>query len=450
MEGRDGTCESYLPDNPDFFNLHYPLPNMNAIEVNNLTKIYRLYNSPKDRLREMISLTGMKYHHEFYALNDVSFTIEKGQTVGIMGKNGSGKSTLLKIICGVLQSSSGSVKVNGRISSLLELGAGFNPEFTGRENVYMNGALMGFTRTEMDRRFSEIESFADIGEFIDQPVRQYSSGMYVRLAFAAAINVDPDVLIIDEALAVGDARYQLKCFLKLREFQEKGKNIIFVSHDLNTIKSYCSNAILLDKGALIFKGIPNDAINLYTKISFSEDNGLLDTEDAAKKDCAKSSLVLSDKEYRYGTGEGEIVSLRLLTSNGLQSTVFTSGEKITVILFAITKRNIMGEPIFGLTIKDSKGQDIYMTNTHYKGMALPPLSKGSEIEISFTLELNLMPSTYFISVGFVEMMNGNIVPLDRRYDIVEIRILPQVGDLSCGIANLQSEITFKISKLNDV
>lgn len=417
---------------------------MIAIEVNNLTKIYRLYNSPKDRLREMISLTGKKYHHEFYALNDVSFTVEKGQTVGIIGQNGSGKSTLLKIICGVLQPSSGNVKVKGRISSLLELGAGFNPEFTGRENVYMNGALMGFSRAEMEHRFSAIEEFADIGEFIDQPVKSYSSGMLVRLAFAAAINVDPEILIVDEALSVGDARFQLKCFLKFKEFQDNGKTIIFVSHAMDTIKRYCIEAILMDKGALIFSGIPNDAINQYTRMSFPEGNGLLETEDTTQNDSGKSLLRLSDKEYRYGSGEGEIVSLRLLNSSGLNSKVFTSGEKMTVVFCVITKRNIIGGAIFGMTIKDTKGQDMYGTNTYFKGIEIPPLTEGSEIEISFTMELNLMQGTYFISVGFVQILNGTIVPLDRRYDVAEIRILPQGGDLSFGIANLKSEITFKI------
>src|SRR3990172_6351251 len=205
---------------------------MTVIDVENLTKVYRLYHSPKDRLRELISLKSKKYHHEFYALNDVTFGVEKGEIVGIIGQNGSGKSTLLKMICGILRPTNGSVKVNGRISSLLEFGAGFNPEFTGRENVYMNGALIGFSKDEMERRFPDIEEFADIGEFIGQPVKSYSSGMLVRLAFACAINVDPDIMVIDEALAVGDIQFQQKCMFHLEQLRKDNTTILFVSHDI--------------------------------------------------------------------------------------------------------------------------------------------------------------------------------------------------------------------------
>jgi|SRR3972149_3434519 len=419
---------------------------MNAIEVNNLCKVYRLYNSPKDRLREMISLTGRKFHHEFYAVNNVSFTVKRGQTVGIVGQNGSGKSTLLKIICGVLQESSGNVKVNGRISSLLELGAGFNPEFTGRENVYMNGALVGFNREAMERRFSDIEAFADIGEYIDQPVKSYSSGMQVRLAFAAAINIDPDILVIDEALGVGDARFQLKCYFKFKEIQEKGKTILFVSHDQNAIKRHCSEALLMHKSELIYSGVPNDVINEYTRLLFPEGNSLLGTEDAARFDSDESLPGLSNKEFRYGSGEGEIISLSLLREDGLNSTVFTTGEKMTVVYCAVSKLKIMKGAIFGMTIRDAKGQDVYGTNTYYKGIEIPPLTEGSRIEICFTQELNLIPNTYFVTVGFVQIVNGEMIQLDRRFDVAEIKILSQVGDSSFGIANLNSEITFKINK----
>ncbi|HTN44078.1 MAG TPA: ABC transporter ATP-binding protein, partial [Nitrospiria bacterium] len=227
---------------------------MNAIEVNNLTKIYKLYSSPKDRLKEI--LTRKKHHHDFYALNDVSFTIEKGQTVGIIGQNGSGKSTLLQIICGVLQPTCGSVRANGRIAALLELGAGFNPEFTGRENVYMNGALMGFSREDMDRRFPEIEAFAEIGEFIDQPVKTYSSGMYVRLAFSSAVNIDPEILVVDEALSVGDMYFQHRCISRMESFRAEGKTIVLVTHDINLVKSFCDKAVLMDHGRVFDSGDP--------------------------------------------------------------------------------------------------------------------------------------------------------------------------------------------------
>lgn len=219
-----------------------------ALEVHNLTKTYRLYRSPKDRLRELFSLNAKKHHREFLALDNVSFAVEQGETIGIIGQNGSGKSTLLKILCGVMRPTSGNVKVNGRVSSLLELGAGFDPEFTGRENVYMTGALMGFSKADIDRLFPEIEAFAEIGDFIDQPVKRYSSGMFVRLAFSTAINVTPDILVIDEALAVGDMAFQLKCVERMKAFQQSGRTIVLVTHQIHTVRNFCSRALWLVHG----------------------------------------------------------------------------------------------------------------------------------------------------------------------------------------------------------
>lgn len=414
---------------------------MNAIEVNNLTKIYRLYKSHKDRVKEIVSLNTKKYHHDFHALNDVSFSIKKGETVGIIGQNGSGKSTLLKIICGVTRPTGGSVKVNGRISSLLELGAGFHPDFTGRENVYMNGALMGFSKEEMERRMPEIEAFSEIGEFIEQPVKNYSSGMYVRLAFAAAINVNPDILIVDEALAVGDAGFQLKCFLKLQELQAKQTTILFVSHDMNTIKKYCSGAILLEKGQLILKGNPNEAVNHYSKIVFHGDKRDSNHKIKNHTDTQRGHLK-AEKEYRYGSQEGEILNITLLNSKGESTNVFNSGEKMMLTYQASANQDIE-KPVVAMTVKDRKGQEIYSTNSYFKGIDLPKMSAGSEMDVSFTQELNLIPNTYFISLGFVRIHNGKIVPMDRRYDVIEINIIPKDNDLSIGIVNLESQIEVK-------
>src|SRR3972149_3589824 len=271
---------------------------MNAIEIENLTKIYRLYKSHKDRVKEIISLNTKQYHHDFHALNHVSFSIKKGETVGIIGQNGSGKSTLLKIVCGVTRPTSGSVKVNGRISSLLELGAGFHPDFTGRENVFMNGALMGFSKEEMEKRLPEIEAFADIGEFIDQPVKSYSSGMYVRLAFAAAINVDPEILIIDEALSVGDVFFQTKCFAKFKEFKEKGVTILFVTHSLDLITTHCNSAVLIDKGIIIEKGNPRDVIDKYRMEITASENVVGGSEYRNNKNVVFVSNV-KEKEMRW-------------------------------------------------------------------------------------------------------------------------------------------------------
>jgi ABC-type polysaccharide/polyol phosphate transport system ATPase subunit len=415
---------------------------MTAIKVQNLTKVYPLYASPTDRLKELFHWNGKQYHRDFYALNDVSFHVEKGQTVGIIGQNGSGKSTLLRIICSVLQPTRGSVQVEGRISALLELGAGFNPEFTGRENVYMNGALMGLSRAEMERRFPEIAAFAEIGTFMDQPVKTYSSGMYVRLAFAAAIHVDPEILIVDEALAVGDAKFQFKCFLKFQELQERKKTILFVSHDLNTVKKYCSRAILFNQGRPLFEGDPNEAVNRYIEILFPGGDDSPPPEESVAR--LASSIATSKKEYRYGSGTGEIASITLKNSRGEETHLFTSGEEMTILFQAVVSA-VVEKPILAMGIKDLKGQDLYGTNTHFQGIMVPPLAAGDRVEVSFRQRLTLIANTYFISLGFVHLDNGTIIPLDRRYDVIEITVLAKSGDLSFGLANLESQIQVRFS-----
>ena len=252
------------------------MPNT-AIKVSHLTKVYKLYDKPIDRLKESLHPLKKKYHKDFYALNDVSFEIKKGETVGIIGKNGAGKSTLLKIITGVLTPSSGHVHVNGRIASLLELGAGFNPEYTGVENIYLQGTLMGYSHSEMEAKVDEILTFADIGDFVYQPVKMYSSGMFARLAFAVAINVDPDILIVDEALSVGDAAFQLKCFAKMQKLRNNGTTILFVSHDTYSVRTLCTNALWINKGCLVDAGNPVEVIN-----NFLYDLNGIDTSEGEK------------------------------------------------------------------------------------------------------------------------------------------------------------------------
>ena len=236
-----------------------------AIRVADVTKIYKLYDNPKDRLKESLGLTRKKCYQEHYALNHINFEVKKGETVGIIGTNGSGKSTMLKLITGVLTPSSGEIQVDGRISALLELGAGFNMEYTGIENIYLNGTMIGFSRNEIDEKMQEILDFADIGEFVHQPVKSYSSGMFVRLAFAVAININPEILIVDEALSGGDVFFQAKCYRKFEEFKQQGKTILFVSHDLGSITKYCDRAILLNKGEKIFEGTPKETVDIYKR-----------------------------------------------------------------------------------------------------------------------------------------------------------------------------------------
>ena len=237
-----------------------------AIQVRDLSKVYKLYDRNRDRVMDALGLAKRKRYREHYALNHVSFSIQRGETVGIIGSNGAGKSTILKIITGVLSPTEGDVTVRGRISALLELGAGFNQEYTGIENIYLNGTMMGYSRDEIDARMQSIIDFADIGDFIRQPVRMYSSGMFVRLAFAVAINIDPDILVVDEALSVGDVFFQSKCYRKFDEFKEQGKTILFVSHDLSSISRYCDRAILLNKGKMMAEGAPAAMIDLYKKV----------------------------------------------------------------------------------------------------------------------------------------------------------------------------------------
>lgn len=416
---------------------------MKAITVKNLTKIYKLYDEPSHRMLESFHPLRKRYHREFHALHDVSFEIDRGQTVGIIGRNGSGKSTLLKIITGVLNSTTGIVCTNGRISSLLELGAGFNPDYTGIENVYLQGTIMGMTKDDIAAKMDDILEFADIGEYVNHPVKTYSSGMFVRLAFAVAINVEPDILIVDEALSVGDARFQIKCFERIKQMQDNGKTILFVSHDLQTIKQFCDMAILIDAGKLIDIGAPNPVINHYTKILFAAEN----SSEIDKELVVNGKLVIEDvteestesTEYRYGTQKGLITDADILDGHSIPIRVINSCDETIVKMVVKAKKNIE-KPIYAITIKTTKGLEVYGTNTYYKGMKFEPILQGELLEIRFRQRMCIMPGSYFLSFGFVELEGDNIIPLDRRYDAIEFKVLPQINDRSFGIANLDSSI----------
>lgn len=286
-----------------------------AISVKNLTKTYRIFGHPGNRIKQALTFGRMRFHSEFTALQDVSFEIKKGETVGIIGRNGSGKSTLLQLICGILKPTSGSVQVNGRISALLELGAGFNPEFTGRENVYFQGAVMGFTKAEMDARFHDIAAFADIGEFIDQPVRTYSSGMYVRLAFSVAVHVNPDILVVDEALAVGDTLFQRKCFDKIYEMQSRGISIIVVSHNPYQIERLCHKAVVLNKGAISSLRPAKEALNLY--------QGLV------QQDLGPAAGTHTG--FREGTHDLRFESVLIESADGTTLSIIQTGQMMSIV-----------------------------------------------------------------------------------------------------------------------
>ena len=288
---------------------------MNSISVKGVTKVYQLYDKPIDRLKEAMSIRKKNYHKDFFALDEVSFDVGKGQTVGIIGTNGSGKSTILKIITGVLSPTKGTVEVNGKISALLELGAGFNSEYTGIENIYMNGTMMGYTKEEMDAKLPEILEFADIGDFVYQPVKTYSSGMFVRLAFALAINVEPEILIVDEALSVGDVFFQAKCFRKMDEIRKKGTTVLMVTHDMGSVIKYCEKVVLLNRGHFVAEGPAGEMVDLYKKILANQlddetDNNQLDKKNEQRKldvtDNWKEKLGLNAETIEYGDSRCDI------------------------------------------------------------------------------------------------------------------------------------------------
>ena len=279
-----------------------------AISINDISKVYKLYDNPMDRLKESLGLTRQKKYKEHYALDHVSFQVHKGETVGIIGTNGAGKSTILKIITGVLSPTQGQVVVDGRISALLELGAGFNQEYSGIENVYLNGTMIGFTKEEIDAKLQDILDFADIGDFVYQPVKTYSSGMFVRLAFAVAINIDPEILIVDEALSVGDVFFQNKCYRKFEEFKKQGKTILFVSHDLSSISKYCDRVVLLEKGRKIGEGEPKEIIDMYKKVLVGQLDKVSDTKKSQALSSGakwKDSMNLNPNHDEYGSGLAE-------------------------------------------------------------------------------------------------------------------------------------------------
>jgi len=360
------------------------------IKVNNLTKIYKLYDSPKDRFKEALNPFGKKYYHDFYALKDISFEVKKGETVGIIGKNGSGKSTLLKILTGVLTPTSGSYCVNGKVSSLLELGTGFNPELTGVENVYFNATLLGYTKEEIDKKLDDILSFADIGEFVHQPVKTYSSGMYVRLAFAVAINVDPEVLIVDEALAVGDAAFQMKCIDRINKMIENGVTLLFVSHDPGAVKRLCKRAILLEKGNMIKVGNPEEVFDLY--------NAMLADENLSNT--VVKELDTGHVQTISGTGEAKVTNVEILNSKGMPETVFEVGEPVAMKI-DVSVNNDLPRLVLGFMIKDRLGQVMFGTNTYHTKQIIEQAKKGEKYVFLITFNMNLGVGDYSVSTALV-------------------------------------------------
>ena len=405
-----------------------------AIKVDHVSKLYKLYDKPSDRFKEALGLTKEKKYKEHFALSDVYFEVKKGETVGIIGTNGAGKSTILKIITGVLNPTSGKVDVSGRISALLELGAGFNMEYTGIENIYLNGTMMGYTREEVDAKVQTILDFADIGDFVYQPVKTYSSGMFVRLAFAVAINIDPEILIVDEALSVGDVFFQAKCYHKFDEFKEAGKTILFVSHDLGSIAKYCDRVVLLNKGKKMAEGEPKEIIDLYKQVLVSQaENRELDeeqptvsdstdTQDTTNEGHWKDTLMLNPNVLEYGDKEAEIIDFAIIddknriTNNIQKNTDFRIRMKVKF-------HKDIEDPIFAFTIKDLQGTEVTGTNTMYEKTDIGFVKAGEEKVIEFSQNMNLQGRNYLLSFGCVGYHENDFVVYNRLYDVCNINVI---------------------------
>lgn len=440
--------------------------NKYAISVKDITKIYQLYDKPIDRLKESLSLTHKKYHKDFYALDKITFQVEKGQTVGIIGTNGSGKSTILKIITGVLTPTTGDVEVIGTISALLELGAGFNMDYTGIENIYMNGTMMGFSKKEMDAKLQEILDFADIGDFVYQPVKTYSSGMFVRLAFALAINVEPEILIVDEALSVGDVFFQAKCYRRMEEIRKSGTTILMVTHDMGSIIKYCDKVVLLNHGSFVAEGEPGHMVDLYKKIlanqmdqleeeleadmsDFSGETAEAELHAGEKTEGAGNSkkqkqdgkmmdkITINSSRTEYGDGRAEIYDLGLCDERGSLTNLLLKGEMFTIKERIRFHADIQA-PIFTYTIKDKRGADLTGTNTMFEGTDIKPVKNGDCYDVSFTQKMTLQGGEYLLSMSCTGFENGEHVVYHRLYDVANITVISNKNTV--GVYDMESVV----------
>jgi ABC-type polysaccharide/polyol phosphate transport system ATPase subunit len=413
-----------------------------ALRVENVSKQYRIYDHPGDRLKESVTRGRWKRHREFWALRDVTFELEAGTTTGIIGPNGSGKSTLLQIITGTLEPTHGAVHHEGRIAALLELGAGFNPEFTGMENIYLNAALMGFSRSETDARLPEIKRFAEIGDFVLQPVKTYSSGMYIRLAFAIAVSADPQILIVDEALAVGDAVFQHRCLRRIKEMQEGGATILFVSHDPHTIRALCTRAILFNAGRVEADGKPADVLNRYQKIIMSRQAayetsrlvaaGASETEGAEVIDETFRPLSYT---YRHGDGTAEILSIELLDGARRPIEFVETGESVVVRVRTRFNRDV-NDPVFGFLICDRHGIHVYGTNTEIQQTYVGRVPNGEVVEVNFIFNCWLGVGEFSITSA-VHSAGG--ISFDWVDNAVFFRVMSPVSIE--GVSNLNASVT---------
>lgn len=428
-----------------------------AIQVTDVEKVYKLYDKPSDRIKEALGFGRSKHHTEHHALKGIDLIIRQGECVGIIGTNGSGKSTILKIITGVLNPTRGNVTVNGRISALLELGAGFNMEYNGIENIYLNGTMIGFSEKEINEKMNAILEFADIGEYVYQPVKTYSSGMFVRLAFAVAINIEPEILIVDEALSVGDVFFQAKCYHKFEEFKEMGKTIVFVSHDLSSISKYCDRVVLLNQGTKLGEGKPKEMIDIYKQVLVgqytvpeSENGRLLDDEELRKAAAGgagaretadtgtgtagdirtsggtaendKGGVAENPELLEYGSKKAVIEEYYITDDKGTKSPAILKGNTFTIHMKVKIMEDIQA-PIFAFTIKNVRGTEITGTNTMFEKAFLEPVSAGEKQEVTFTQKMNLQGGEYLLSLGVTGYENDDFTVYHRLYDVLNLTVI---------------------------
>ena len=438
-----------------------------VIKISNLIKEYKMYSNKKDRLLEAV-LPGYKKHSTFRAMDDLDLEIRKGEVLGILGKNGAGKSTLLKMITGVVSPTAGTLEVNGKISSLLELGAAFNPELTGYENIYQHGQVMGLSDKEIKEKEQEIIDFADIGEHLSQPVKTYSSGMFARLAFACAINVDPDILIVDEVLSVGDMAFQLKCFKKFEQFKNKGKTIIFVTHNINDVLTNCNRAIILENGKKTFDGTVKEGVNRYKKIIVGINPDEAERKEKEKQeerekhnkeneknsknfeysknenlDLWKNKMNQNPNMIEYGTEEAEVFDYGVFDGEGNLVTTFDNGDKI-IFKSKVKFFTKVKDPIFTMTIKDFTGKDIAGTNTNIEKIITGTFNKDEVAVVEFVQNVPVAPGKYTVSFSCTKYnLSGELEALSRKYDAILIEVITTKNTV--GIIRLDSDI--KVEKI---
>ena len=439
-----------------------------AIEVVDVVKVYKLYDRLRDRLKEAFGI-GRKRYKLHDALNGISMKIYQGETVGIIGTNGSGKSTILKIITGVLHPTSGEVHVNGRISALLELGAGFNQEYNGIENIYLNGTMMGFSEKEIDARLPAILEFADIGDYVYQPVKTYSSGMFIRLAFAVAINIDPEILIVDEALSVGDVFFQAKCYHKFEEFRDMGKTIVFVSHDLSSISKYCDRVFLLNQGNLLGEGSPKKMIDAFKRVLVGQYEAPQDEETALSEQREKRSgnaqstargmnpdlqgaamginpdlqgvaMGINPDLQEYGNMQARITEYYLTDEMGLPAMAILKGSEFTMHMKVRFFEHVP-EPIFAFSLKNAQGTEITGTNSMIEKAYLEPGEPGQVKEITFRQRMTLQGGEYLISLGVTGSRGDTFEVYHRLYDVINITVVSDKNTV--GYYDMESEVIVK-------